>query len=139
MKAVVVDASVIMAAFFPEPFSKESLALLDSGAKLFAPDLIYAEVANVIWKRHSRGDIDDKDATDLFNDVMGLSLDITPSKQLADPALALAMQTGRTVYDCLYVALAVQTKTVMYSNDRRLINSLSAGPLKKFVAGLDQG
>jgi predicted nucleic acid-binding protein len=136
MKAVVVDASVIMAAFFPEPFHEESVALLDSGVRLFAPDLIYAEVGNVIWKRHGRGDIDNKDAADIFNDVMSLPLEITASKQLADQALTLAMQTGRTVYDCLYVALAVQTKTIMFSNDRRLVNSLSAGPLKKYISAL---
>jgi hypothetical protein len=31
MKAAVVDASVIMAAFFPEPLSREAKGLLDSG------------------------------------------------------------------------------------------------------------
>jgi predicted nucleic acid-binding protein len=136
MKAVVVDASVIMAALFPEPLSKEAKNLLDSGADLLAPDLIYPEAANVLWKRYGRGEIDNKDTVDLFHDVMSLPLKITPSAQLAAPALALAIQTDRTVYDCLYVALAVRTQTVMISNDRRLINSLSAGPLKKFIAGL---
>ena len=48
------------------------------------------------------------------------------------------MRTGRTVYDCLYLALAVQTKTAMVSADRRLVNALASGPLKEHVAWLGQ-
>jgi len=136
MKAVVIDASVIAAAFFPEPHSVAAKALLASGDGLYAPDLIYAEVANVIWKRHGRGDIDDQDAADLLSDVMRLPLKITPSEQLVGPALELAMRTGRTAYDCLYVALAVQIKTTMVSNDRRLVNALARGPLKDHITWL---
>ena len=46
------------------------------------------------------------------------------------------MRTGRTVYDCLYVALAVEIKAVMISGDRRLVNSLANGPLKDHVVWL---
>ena len=48
------------------------------------------------------------------------------------------MRTSRTVYDCLYVALAVQIKSVMVTNDRRLVNALAGGPLKDHVAWLGQ-
>jgi predicted nucleic acid-binding protein len=138
MKAAVLDASVIAAAFFPEPHSAAARALLVSGNDLYAPDLVYAEVANVIWKRYGRGEIDQRDAADLLSDVMGLPLEITPSEQLAGPALELAMRTGRTAYDCLYVALAVQLGGRMITNDRRLVNALANGPLKNHVAWLGQ-
>jgi len=138
MKAAVIDASVIAAAFFPEPHSAAAKALLVSGTDLYAPDLVYAEVANVIWKRHSRGEIDGDDAADLLSDILRLPLETVPSEQLVAPALELAMRTGRTAYDCLYVALAVQIKTVMVSNDRRLVNALAGGPLKDRVAWLGQ-
>jgi predicted nucleic acid-binding protein len=136
MKAVVVDASVIAAAFFPEPHSAAARTLLTSGDSLYVPDLVYAEVANVFWKRHGRGEIDEKDAADLLSDVLRLPLEVTPSRQLASAALELAMRTGRTAYDCLYIALAVQSKTVMVSNDRRLVNALSGGPWKSHIAWL---
>ena len=110
MKAVVVDASVIAAAFFPEPHSMEANALLDSGSSLFAPDLVYAEVANVIWKRHARGEIDDKDAVDLLSDATRSFAGNYAVKTTGQDALELAIRTGRTAYDCLYLALAVQTK-----------------------------
>jgi predicted nucleic acid-binding protein len=138
MKPVVLDASVVAAAFFAESHSDAARRLLVSGGDLYAPDLIYAEVANVIWKRRGRQEIDDAEAAELLTDLLRLPLNITPSEQLVGPALDLAMRTGRTVYDCLYVALAVQTKTVMFSDDRRLVNAFADGPLKDRVAWLGE-
>lgn len=134
MKAIVIDASIVAAAFFPEPHAKAARALLASQSLLHAPDLIYPEVANVIWKRHSRGEISEGEAEDLLTDIMGLPLEITPSDRLVGPALELAMQTDRTVYDCLYLALAVTLKTRMISSDKRLVNALARGPLAGCVA-----
>ena len=108
------------------------------GAILHAPDLIYAEVANVVWKRHRRREIDDDEALDILADLLDLPLEITPSDLLLRVALEMAVRTKRTVYDCLYVALAVQRKTVMLSDDQRLVNALAAGPLKSYAAWLGQ-
>jgi predicted nucleic acid-binding protein len=138
MKPIVVDASVVAAAFFSEPHTGAARTLLASGVPLYAPDLIYAEVANVIWKRHRRTEISQHDAADLLGDVRGMPFEITPSEQLVGPAMELAMRTGRTVYDCLYVALAVRTGTVMVSDDRRLVNALAGEPLKAHIAWLGQ-
>lgn len=137
MRALVIDASVVAAAFFPEEHSEAARSLLLSPSRLHAADLIHAEVASVIWKRHRRGEIDAGEAADLLADVLALPLEITPLEQLASDALALAIRSDRTVYDCLYLALAVRQKTVMVSGDQRLVNALSSGPLKNFVAGLE--
>ncbi len=136
MKRFVVNASVVAAAFFPEKHSEAARKLLLSGGVFSAPDLIYAEIANVVWKRRRRGEINADEAVGLLTDALDLSLEITPSEQLVAPALALALRTGRTVYDCLYVALAVQRKTIMVSGDQRLVHALAAGPLRDHVAWL---
>jgi predicted nucleic acid-binding protein len=134
MKACVVDASVVAAAFFQETDAKAAKALLASETELHAPDLIYAELANVIWKRHRRREIDEQEADQLLANILRLPLRITPCSQLASVALPLALKTGRTAYDCLYLALAVQIKSVMFSSDRRLVNALARGPLDKHIA-----
>jgi predicted nucleic acid-binding protein len=136
MKRCVVDASVIAAAFFREKQSEAARAALLSGAELHAPDLIYAEVANVAWKRRRRGEIDDREAADLVSDVLNLPLEITPSEDLVAAAIELALGLDRTVYDCLYLALAVQRKTKMLTGDLRLANAAAAGPLKSHVVWL---
>jgi len=133
MKVCVIDASVIAAAFFQEQFAQVAAALLASDRPLHAPDLVISEVANVIWKRQRRNEIDNTEAAELLADFRTLPLCITSSNELIESALELALRTGRTVYDCLYLALAVRTKSIMVSADKRLVNALLGTPLEKHI------
>lgn len=140
MRSCVLDASVVAAAFFQETGTEAARALLVSGRELRAPDLLLAEVGNVVWKRHGRKEIDEAEARDLLADCLRLPLQLVPSRDLVKPALELAMATKRTVYDCLYLALAVRTKAVLVSGDRRFVNALAGSPFEKHIAwigGLD--
>ena len=129
MRPCVVDASLIAAAFFQEQCAEEAGAVLASGRQLYAPDLIYPEVANAVWKRHRRREINEEEASQLLADIARMPLQITPSNRLIDSALRLAIQTDRTVYDCLYVALALDQACPLITADRRLVNALARGPL----------
>ena len=129
MNPCVVDASVVAAAFFQEECTDEARALLVSGRQLCAPDLIYPEVANAIWKRQRRGEINEEEAGQLLADFLKVPLSITPSNALIAPALRLAIRTGRTAYDCLYIALALDQACPLITGDRRLVNALARTPL----------
>ena len=133
MKVCVVDASVIVAAFFQEQFADAAVTLLKSARPLHAPDLVIAEIASVIWKRHRRNEIDDAEAAGLLADFRTLPLHITSSGELIESAIELALRTDRTVYDCLYLALAVKTKSIMVTADKRLVNALGRTPLEKHI------
>ncbi len=133
MKGFVVDASAVAAAFFQEPHAKAAESLLASGKKLHAPDLLAAELANVIWKRFGRNEIDAEEASQLLADFQSLPFVWTSSQDLIDTALELAIATGRTVYDCIYVALAVKTGCAMVTADKRLVNALANTPLGRHV------
>ena len=134
MKSYVLDASVVAAAFFQEDHADRAQRLLAGGCALYAPDLIYAELANVIWKRHRRGEIDPDEAGRLLADLRSLPLQITPCGDLVEAALELALRTGRSVYDCLYLALAVATRSVLVSADQRLVNALAGTSLATHIA-----
>jgi predicted nucleic acid-binding protein len=134
MKTCVLDASVVAAAFFQEDHADRAHELLVGKHVLQAPDLIYAELANVFWKRHNRGEIDADEAGRLLADLHSLPLRITPCGELVDVALELALRTARSVYDCLYLALAVKTRSVLVSADKRLVNALAGTPLASHVA-----
>ena len=136
MKACVVDASLVAAAFFQEPHAASAREVLASDRPLYAPDLISAEFGNVIWKRYGRREITEEEAAQLMADFLRLPLQITPTGELADVALQLAMRTGRTVYDCLYLALAVRTNSVLVTADKRLVNALAGSPLAKHVTAI---
>jgi len=135
----VLDASVVAAALFQEDHADACCSLLTSGRELHAPDLVYAEVGNVIWKRRRRGEIDEDEAAELLADALRLPLRITPSDALIDAALQVALKTDRTVYDCLYIALALRERAVMVTGDRRLASAMAGGPLAKHVAWIGAG
>ena len=50
---------------------------------------------------------------------------VTP---LLEPAFDIALATGRTVYDSIYVALAVALGCKMVTADQKLFNALRDGP-----------
>ena len=62
MKRVVIDASVVIKLFFEEEHSAAAERSVRQGQELLAPDLIWAEAANVIWKRQRRGDLSKENA-----------------------------------------------------------------------------
>jgi len=48
---------------------------------------------------------------------------------LVESALEIAVSFGRTVYDSLYLTLALSRQCQLVTADRRLYNSLRRGPL----------
>jgi predicted nucleic acid-binding protein len=130
---VVVDASVAAKWFLPEigeAYADQALALLNQYDKkevrFVVPDLFYVEIASAIWKavrvaRVSRGFGDQALAL-----LTQREFATVPSLKLLDTAFQIAAAHGRTVYDCIYVALAVQAKTQLITADERLANALAA-------------
>ena len=51
LSRVVVDASVAIKWFVPEVHAEAARRLLREGMTLLAPDLIWAEVANALWRK----------------------------------------------------------------------------------------
>jgi predicted nucleic acid-binding protein len=133
MTARVVDASVVAAAFFDEEFAEPARQLLSSDLELLAPDLIASEVANVIWKRFRKREINASESRDLLADFHLLPLRLAPSTGLVASALELALQLDRSIYDCLYFALALRTKSLLVSADRRFVNALTPGPMARHI------
>jgi predicted nucleic acid-binding protein len=136
MNRVVIDASVVVKLYFEEPHTQAAEQCIAQAEELLAPDLLWAETANVIWKRHRRGDIAAEAAMTIARNAMALPVVIHPSADLVPDALDLAMQYNRTVYDCLYLALAVKSGAVFITADARLTNALADTPLRKYVAVL---
>lgn len=136
MKLAVVDACVVMRLYFEGKHSAEAERLFLQGIRLLAPDIIWPECANVIWKQYRYGDLSEKNAIAIAEEMLSLPLRIHDSSDLVQDALQIAMQYDRTAYDSLYVALAVQTDAVMVTADKRLVNALAGSPLEKYIRWL---
>ena len=133
MKRFVIDASVLVKLFFEEEHSDASAVFVKQASELLAPDLIWVEAGSVVWKRLRRGEISSEDAAGLFEAMLRVPISISPGFDLASPALALASQTGSTVYDCLYLALALREDLTLLTGDRRLCSNLIGSPVAKHV------
>jgi predicted nucleic acid-binding protein len=136
VSAAVLDASVLIKLYVQEDDSRRAVAAVKKAGTLLAPDLVWSEAANILWKYVRRGELEAADASTMLDDMLRMPIEITPSGDLVTQAFEIATQTGRTVYDSLYLALAVQTEAVFLTADARLVNALAGGPLAKFVRGL---
>jgi predicted nucleic acid-binding protein len=123
---IVVDASVAVKWFLPEPHSLQALRLLEGERELLAPDLIWAEVGNVLWKRWRQGELVDENARTILKDLRKVPLLIHPADEIAEVAWSFASQFQRSFYDSLYLALASSQSCIMVTADRRLWNAVGS-------------
>jgi predicted nucleic acid-binding protein len=138
MKPLVVDASVAAKWFLPEPDAAAALRLLNGRHRLAAPDLIRSEFGNIIWKFQARGVLDAEEASDLIEHFLSMPLEIHDSTYLLAPALQIAIATHRTVYDSLYLALAMELDGTVVTADERWVNALINSPFTRFLRLLDR-
>ena len=124
MSAVVVDASIAVKWFFPEPHAHEARQVLEGRRTLLAPDLIWAEVANVLWKRLHRAEIASEVAEHILHDFKRFPLQTYAARVLLEPAWTLAARCRISVYDGLYLALALSRKCELVTADRALVDAV---------------
>jgi predicted nucleic acid-binding protein len=94
--------------------------------RLTAPDLIEAEIGNVLWKAVRRNRIDRTEAENSLQRFDALSIQLLPTSDLMSQALQIAIAWDRSFYDSLYVALAVSTGTELITADERLVSALGS-------------
>jgi predicted nucleic acid-binding protein len=133
MSSVVVDASVLIKLYINEVGSPEAEQAVKGADLLLAPDLLLAETANILWKYVRRSELSASDANQLLGDILQMPIRFTASSDLVEPALRIAVDTNRTVYDSLYVALAIQSAGVLLTADERLVNALATTQYGSYV------
>ncbi len=133
MNAFVLDASVAVKWAVPsaqETLTAESLHLLrrytEGEINFIVPDVFWAEVGNVLWKGVRQRRWQQAVAERAASDMRKRNFFTVASLDLVTDALKIAFAHDRSVYDCLYVALAIQFQVDMITADERLANALAA-------------
>ncbi len=126
MKVVVVDASVAVKWFIPEDGAAEADALLAQRTPLIAPALLWIEVASVLWKLARRGALPPEAAEGVLAASQRYPVEIVDTAPLLGEALRLALATGATVYDALYLAAAIAHDGTLVTADQRLADVIKA-------------
>jgi predicted nucleic acid-binding protein len=134
LSVIVVDASVGVKWFLPEIQAPEARQWRNGPDELHAPAFFFdLEIANILWKKVRRAELSRADADLILAQLPALPLMRHSEGPLLISAFDLADRTQRTVYDCLYLALAVQLVGRMVTADQRLYNSLAATPWAGFM------
>ncbi|MGA9546037.1 MAG: type II toxin-antitoxin system VapC family toxin [Candidatus Sulfotelmatobacter sp.] len=133
MTALVLDASVALKWAIPsaqETLTTESLQLLQRYAageiNFIVPVVFWAEIGNVMWKGARQRRWPQTVAENAASAIRKRDFFTVTSLELLPEALRIAFAHDRSVYDCLYIALAIQFKTEMITADERLANAVAA-------------
>ena len=131
MKLYVVDASVAGKWLLPgppEPLQQEAVSLLrqlvDGQVRLMVPDFFWIEVANILWKAIRTGRCTRSTAEMALSALRRHELTTLPVLPLVDSAFDKAIVFGRSVYDSIYFALALETGGKLVTADEKLVNAV---------------
>jgi predicted nucleic acid-binding protein len=114
---LVIDASVALKWLIPEEGSDRAHALLAQD-QFVAPDLLWAECANVLWQRVRRTSLSQADAMAALDAIGAVPIATVPTADVAARALQLAIELDHPVYDCLYLAVALREQCVLITADQ---------------------
>lgn len=121
MDAVVV-ASVAIKWVIGEPGEEAALRLRDG--TLTAPEILLAECGSALWAKVRRREIDENEAHQALASLRTAPVALAPIIDLVGDALHLAFVLAHPIYDCLYLALAIQTSAPVVTADRRFAAAL---------------
>ena len=125
MRACVIDASIAVKWLVKEEFSTQAMQLLFGETRLIAPDLIFAEAANALWKMQRRREMEVEQMERAIN-ILRFSPVLIPTsmQELSVSAIRIAAELDHAVYDCYYLALAIRSKCTVVTADKRFLNKV---------------
>jgi predicted nucleic acid-binding protein len=129
--AFVLDASIAAKWFLSghqETCGNEAVAVFEAFARgeirLLVPDLFWPEIGNVFWKAAKGGRMTTESAAEAVATLVAASLPTAPCFPVIQDAFQIAAAFGTTVYDAVYVALAVARNLSFLTADERLVKIL---------------
>jgi predicted nucleic acid-binding protein len=135
---VVIDASVAVKWFIPEPGSITAAALLAAPITRLAPDLLTAEFGNTLWKKTVRKELSRRDASSIASAFAShVPVQLRSSLNLLPGAVEIALEIRCPVYDGLYLGLAVGERCCVVTADDRLVRLTRGTRLEPFVRRLE--
>lgn len=124
MKNIIIDTSVAMKWFFPEPGSKKAYTLKDKHIKkeivIYTRDLFLYEFTSA-FKNYSSQKIEEKDFSLAVSALMSLKIKFLPLQfQETKDLFLLSRKLSLSIYDCSFVLLANKLKVPLYTADKKL-------------------
>ena len=125
---VVFDSCVVAKWILPEVDSDKAQQVLSeiaqAGGRAIVVDIVFAEVANAIWKQEHRGLISHEEALAFLDDLQTLPVVVQPARSHLSAAFEIASRHDRSVYDALFVAVAHASGLRRVTTDAPLKNAV---------------
>lgn len=125
---MIIDASVILRAFFPDEAQAEAQAILREhvagSLNLKAPDLLPYELANAIWQAERRKRISTEQANQILKAVVDLQIEIFPLEW--GEMLPMARRFERSAYDAAYLVLAEKLDEQLVTGDEHFFQAVNS-------------
>jgi predicted nucleic acid-binding protein len=116
---MIVDANLAVYWFAETPLTKSASVLLER-SDLVAPGVIEIEVVHSLAKYVRGGLITAVQLRNAMIEVRNAISQFVADRQLLDAAAEIALAHTHPVYDCLYLALALDRREPLATADRRL-------------------
>jgi predicted nucleic acid-binding protein len=130
----VIDASIAVKWVVDEDGTPEALALRQR-TKLIAPELLVAECANILWKKVQRDELLKQEALLAARLLRGAEIELLPLRSLFETATRMSFEINHPAYDCVYLALANNSKCQFVTADERFLQKLRQGRHRAFRGG----
>jgi predicted nucleic acid-binding protein len=122
MRRLVIDANIAAKWYLPETDSETAEMLFADGLEFHAPDFLATEFANIYWK-HSVAGRTSADAWRVASRQLKIAIPYWHSDdQLHEKALELAITHKHPIFDCIYLALAIQIEGIVVTADKQFCN-----------------
>jgi predicted nucleic acid-binding protein len=132
--AFVLDCSMTMAWVFSDEANEFTEALCETLLKenAVAPVLWPIEVGNVLLVAMRRGRIAREDWVRIRDDLSALPIDIDPDsyERVLDTVLPIADEYGLSVYDAMYLELALRRGLPLATLDRKLVEAANTAGIE---------
>jgi predicted nucleic acid-binding protein len=126
----VLDCSLAAKWILPESDRVPALRLFDRYASgevsLIAPDLLLAEFAGLLAKRRRRKQISAEQAVEAFRWMTRCAPKLYDMRPRLGRALELSLKFQMSLWDCVYVVLAMEHDCAFLTADRRLFRGRGA-------------
>jgi predicted nucleic acid-binding protein len=96
---------------------------------LIAPDLIYPEIGNTLWRKYRLKELSASEVKEILESVISLPIKIEPSKPFIPLAVELSVMYNVSVYDAIYVSLAKIYETRLLTSDKKIVKVIEKTPL----------
>ncbi|MBN2072784.1 MAG: type II toxin-antitoxin system VapC family toxin [Actinobacteria bacterium] len=129
-ESVVIDTSVMVKWFFKDNEKNTAAAglilekHLNDGIGIISPEIAIFELANVV-----KGKLNPEEnrsiGEEIIDKIFSLGIIFYINKKILKNAFNIAVDTGETVYDCIFIATAEYFGIKMVTDDNRLFLSYS--------------